>query len=485
MAPLVAAFLLAADAGTGADAAIEYLAPPPPTAEVRPFASARGHLGVDTGVDSAPNDALEENVFDLSARLSVGADVKLTPSTRLYLEGRAFWRAVAQRGFDRPKAIFEPSLGEAYFDWYGQKLDVRVGQQVVAFGANAGFAPADALNPKDLRLGFLAEPEDGQLAAFAAKVSGEMGRVRWTAAWFPFFTPHRYAVFGQDEALVQPSLGAIAPVEVHESIEDELQPHLLETERPKAFPHLGDFGFRFATPAGRHRIGGSWVWMNEKLPQVRLDPELQSLLLSRARGEPADVAVALSVQNRAAAGEPLYSGTYARQHLLSLEGTFIAGTVQLDADFTYSPEQTFVDADLNPVRKPSVTWVLGASPAEDSPLLYSVTYVGMAVPGVDAEQLLLILEPTTAQGARRTAWLHLLVATFGYKLWNDRIEASVRGAFEPIQRSFALAPKVSCRVSDLVSLSLAAELYEGKAYSPFGYFGRNDRILLGVDVQAL
>jgi hypothetical protein len=146
-------------------------------------------------------------------------------------------------------------------------------------------------------------------------------------------------------------------------------------------------------------------------------------------------------------------------------------------------ERTFYTDASEAVRKPTLTWVLGVTQAEDSPWLYNVTYLGMAVLGVEAQELIAILEPGTARGVPRTAFLHLLVATAGRKLLGDKLEVGGRLAFEPIQRSFAFGPRVTWRPWERVSLLLAAEIYEGPRFSPFGYFGRNDQLLAGVQAD--
>lgn len=434
--------------------------------------------GVDTGFEPQRSDGLSEHVMDARGQASLATDVKLSASLRLVVEGRALWRAGAESGLERGKAFFEPTLGEAFLDFYTQHVDLRVGQQTVAFGANAAFAPTDVLNPRDLRESFvLTEPEDAKLPVFAARVLGAVGPLTLTAAWVPFFTPHRYSVFGQDEALLQPGLGVSIPFEVDPSIEDALQPHLLETERPNAFPWLGDVGLRATSEVRGVRIGGSWVWANEKLPQVRLDPELDALLRTQGRGEPPDTALLLSVQERLRAGETLVTGSYARQHIVGLEATALLSSVQIDMDVGFSPAQTFFDERLRPLRKPALTWVLGVSQAEDSDFIYSATWMGLAVPNVEADELLVLLEPGTARGQPRIAFLYLLVAEARYAPQGGDWEVGFRGAFEPVQRSFVLAPRVGWRFTEHLSVGLAAEVYVGKPYSPLGYFGRNDQIV--------
>lgn len=443
----------------------------------RAYGFVRSRLGGDLRFDSLRAEPLAEDVVDLRSRLVLGVDARLSERMRLVVEGRVFYRASAQRGFDRARANFEPEVGETYVDLYASAFDLRIGYQIVSFGANPAFAPADALNPRDLREGFLlVEPEDLKLPNAAVRARGRVGRVELTGIYFPFFRASRYAVFGQDEAMVQPALGVGMPFEVHESIEEGLQPHLLETERPKAFPWLGELGLRGTTKVGQVTLGASWVWMYEKTPRVDLDPELAALVRASARGADPDPATAVSVQERLTAGEELLRGHYTRQHLLSLEAQLLVGSAQVDLDASYSPAQTFYDAQLNPLRQRTFTWVAGVSQAAESPFLYSVSYVGIAVPDLPSEGYLFLLEPATAAGAPRTVWFHALFVQLGYSLFDDRLELSLRGGVEPIQRSFALAPRVAWR-EGRHTVGLALELYEGRVYSPFGYFGRNDQVV--------
>jgi hypothetical protein len=464
---------------------VESFAAPKQGPDAKLFGAARLQLGVDTSFDSTNLDPLPENVFDLKGRLNLGADVKVTDSLRVVAEARARWRGVARQGLTRTKAQFEASVGEAFVDWYSSAVDLRLGNQVFAFGANPALAPTDALNPSDLReSALLGEPEDMKVPVFGIRALGQVGRLSWTVAYVPFFQPNRYTVFGQDEALLQPGLGLTEMVQVDESIEDEIQPHLLETERPKAFPYLGDLGLRFGGEVGGVKLGASWVWINEKLPQVTMDPELTALIAARTQGVPVPPAVEVSVMNRLAAGERLWTGRYDRQHLFGIEGSTLLGPVQLDVDAAYSPRTTFVNSRLEPTSKATATWVLGVAQAEDSPVVFAVTYMGMAIFDIKATELLVVLEPTTAIGANRTGWLHLVLGNIGYKFWGDRLELSLRGAFEPIQKSFSLAPRFAYLPSDRLTVWLGAELYEGPALSPLGYFGRNDQVLVGVRYAA-
>ena len=49
-----------------------------------------------------------------------------------------------------PEGEADITLKEAYFDYYGEDYDLRLGKQLVSWGTAAGFNPTDNINPADL-----------------------------------------------------------------------------------------------------------------------------------------------------------------------------------------------------------------------------------------------------------------------------------------------------------------------------------------------
>jgi hypothetical protein len=459
-----------------------FEASPGEVVSVKFYGFAAGALSVDSRFDSPRGAPLGENVAEGRLRAQVGLDAKLSSRLRVVVEGRAQVRLTTQRDFDRAKGFFEPMLGDAYLDVYSPSVDLRVGNQRIALGANAALAPADVLNPKDLRESLLSgEPEDAVLPVFALRAQGEFKGFSWLAAYAPFFTPSRYAVFGQDEALLQPGLGpSLDTTRIDPSIEDQLQDRLLETKRPP--PFAGDVALHLLRN-GPVKVGVSWVWANEKLPRFRLDKELSSLLASQAAGRALDSAKAVSVLNRFQAGQTLVTGTYARTHIFSLEGSTLLGPGQLDVDLAFSPRATYIDAGFNPIDKASLTWVVGYSQAAQGKVFWSVAYLGVAVPNVGANEQLIVLEPATAVGGARTAIVHVFSGIVSVPLLDDQLEVSLRAAFEPIQLSLAAGPRVTWVGFDKLKLWISGEIFVGAAWTPFGYFGRNSKVLAGARVD--
>ncbi len=171
---------------------------------------------------------------------------------------------------------------------------------------------------------------------------------------------------------------------------------------------------------------------------------------------------------------------YARQHVLAGQLSALLGPVQLDADLAWSPRQTFFDIQFAPVSKSALTFSVALSQAKDSPLLYGLSYVAMVIPDIGAKEQLALLEPATAAGAPHAAFFHLLAGNISYPVWKDRFLLELRAVFEPVQLSFALAPRVTWQAVEGLKVYLAGEVWSGSPYSPLGYFGRNDKVLLGL-----
>jgi hypothetical protein len=119
------------------------------------------------------------------------------------------------------------------------------------------------------------------------------------------------------------------------------------------------------------------------------------------------------------------------------------------------------------------------SQAKDSPLLYGLSYVAMVIPDIGAKEQIALLEPATAAGAPHTAFFHLFAGNISYPVWRDRFLLSLTAFFEPVQLSFALSPRISWQAVEGLKVFVAAEVWSGNPYSPFGYFSRNDKVLLG------
>ncbi len=495
--PRAARFCLAVAAGW-------LLAPRPARPEddvaVRTYGNLRGRLSVVTAFDSGPDDPIPQNVVDYQNHLLVGAEVTYPDRYKVVVEAKAWYRAVSRRppagqpfllfNGEHAKGQLEVDTGDAYVDVYSPRVDLRLGRQTFAWGANPVFAPADALNPPDLRQGgIFADPADAKLPVLAASAHGSLGPLDLVVAYVPVFEPARYDVVGQNDGFVQPGLLPYFPIPnvdgfLDATVEDYRQTALVETSRPKGFPQDGDVGVRLRSKLGPATLGATFLYAHEAVPRVYMDPQLASVVASVSNGQPVDLATAASVGARLAAGEKLFFGDHPRYVLVGADASVLVGPAEVDVDVGYKPKRTEYLQDLTPVTRPSLTAVVGVSDARGGDLVLSLTYGALVVFGMNPGERLFLFEPqATDASSPRAALVHGLVGLAGYRFLDGDLLVEARGAFELNQDSFAIGPRAVYRVGDHLSFAAGAEFWIGPPLSPFGYFWRNNDVFVETRIE--
>lgn len=80
-------------------------------------------------------------------------------------------------------------LREAYIDWKGEMLALRVGRQVVSWGKADDIQITDVLNPRDETNVVAADYNESKLGVDAVRLSLLTDKTQVDAYWIPFFTP--------------------------------------------------------------------------------------------------------------------------------------------------------------------------------------------------------------------------------------------------------------------------------------------------------
>lgn len=482
------------DAGPPIAAAPAIEASPPPPLDftspsaMRVWAELRTRLALDTNFESRPDEPLAENVAELQSHARVGAEAEFGERARLQAEVRLWHRAVEQRSPPgetflllngaHAKATYEAFAGESFLDLYTRYVDLRFGNQVLSFGANAAGAPADVLDPLDLREGFLfADPTDFKLPVLAARARGTLRGFDWTVAYAPFFEPDRYDLYGQDQALVQPGLNAQLPrmALLTRAQEDRAEQPLLETDRPRDLPQEGDLGLRLTRRLTDDvTVGADYVISREKIPRIDVDPELARFLAEGAGAPYSDPATSLSISQRLGAGEQLLHGSYPRFAVGEVEASALVGPVQVDADLGYSASRLYVTRDLQPTEQPTGTGVLTVSDARGTDLTLAGTATVLWIRDIPRGQELALLDAPGAGAQAHDAWDPFLAAVAGYRWLQGRLEGEVRGIFDARQRSYAAGGRATWNFDDHVHLSAGYVHFNGAQQSPLGYWRRND-----------
>jgi len=152
--------------------------------------------------------------------------------------------------YSSPNEGVELDLHEAYFDFYLQDADLRVGKQKVIWGEAEGAFITDLVSPRDMRSFILADFTEIRKAVPAIKVDYYAGDYTLQGIWVTHFIPSTLP--SQDSMWAQTPSGTA-------TINDPTMPES-SLENSEAFLSLGRFGNTISW-----KVNGGYVFTDEPL----------------------------------------------------------------------------------------------------------------------------------------------------------------------------------------------------------------------------
>jgi hypothetical protein len=274
----------------------------------------------------------------------------------------------ATTAFDAQK--LDAILREAYVAFTIGRLDLRIGQQRIAWGTSDAYAVNDVLNGRDVRNPLLFDSEMLTLPTPAVRADVDMGVAILSLVLEPFVPSDRFDLYGTNWAIVQPDaprayrrlFGTLSQgLDRNEvaSLQDTLTGGQLSGSNPANASiggslkmHLGSVDLSYYFLSGFDRQAAVFV-----------DPAFQKQLEGLDSGQlNGGVFDALLNQTRAstkATGGPILV-SYRRRNHVGMDAQTTAGPFVLRADLAYDSSKTFFAADtLNSVLRPAVQEVVG------------------------------------------------------------------------------------------------------------------------------
>ena len=287
--------------------------------------------------------------------------------------------------------VGEAALREAYVQWRWEGLGVSVGQRLLAWGKNELGAPADAINPLDLRydptLLFVA-PRLLRVPVFMLTAQYSWGAAaRVEAVVQPFFAPNRVFLGGHDVAALTPSpadsqLLVLAMGAFGATARDLLQQALVGTDIPGAAPTDSTVALRGSAHVGDWDLALTGIYGWDRTPVVQIDSTAQLLLqATSAQLNAAPQLYLAALLGLAQSGNPLATVKYQRLLQLALEGEGPVGDWMLRWDVGFAPKQLHLTRTLDTVQGPTLRGVLSADYAVGERWLLAV---GSTVQAVNA-----------------------------------------------------------------------------------------------------
>jgi hypothetical protein len=438
-------------------------------------------LAVDTAFEGGG-----ENVVALSRRAQLAISTERGP-LRLSAGARLRWASSAEAPDSgtfllvngaRPRSAFEVTAAPTFVGWTRWGLELEAGLLDLAWGQNPAFAAADVLNPVDLRDGFFGGAA-ARVPAAALRARGELGPVKWDAAWLPVFLPSRLPLLGNDWSPFAPGSTYSLPDPsgyVDPTAYAALEPVLLATRYPPPDLTTPQGGLRLSTSLGDLDLALSWAEFYDRQPLVKLSPAARRLALAVQAGSrdeallaALDLAGTLDPSRPPACEEAPVCGRYLQTRVFAVDAALLTGPLRWTLDAGWSPRRVLTTTALDTIARPMATATLGLE-WDELPLAAGVA--GYAVFDVAGGERLLFLEggrgPTTA----RTVVMLLGYVTARRAFLDDRLRVSLTAAATP-DRDVLATPQLEWRPTDALAVRLGANLIAGEAGGPGAQYARN------------
>lgn len=360
-------------------------------------------LPTDRDVNVAYERASSVNQAYMDVRYTRGDSFQAVMSgsiayTGSLIQGRAGESPVSKE-FDT--VLFEPMLREAYLGFYSNHVDLRLGQQRIAWGSSDGFSPNDVVNARDTRNRMQLDAEMVHIPTLAARADFDLGIAELGLVVQPFFVPNRTSIYGTNWALVQ----ADAPVHVRRffgTYVGDRDPSAMNTalisEKSTGDPFGGasaGASLKFHTT----HFDASFYYFYGRDPQpfVYLDPDVAKAFngvksASNPTGEEFENVFAAQKKASAEYGGPFVALYVRRQHV-GTDWTTTAGPLVLRLEGAFDSATTFyTQGNLNSVARPTAQAVFGIEYPRGigKAILLEASYMRLLGPEV-------VLIPTPAQ----------------------------------------------------------------------------------------
>jgi hypothetical protein len=350
-------------------------APPQPAKPAQPrlwHLALYSRAGTATSWDDLPGSP--KDVLESRTRVLLSAGDK--PSPRLKWEIGARFDALAHAPKHGGAAyLFEARPWEAYLDvGLADRLRLKVGNQIVAWGRLDVGSAADVLGAYDVREGPVIDVDALRIPTPTATLTWfPVDAFQLDVGYTPFFTPHRFDVAGTNWSLLGPNSpgafnGALARLrgQLDPASYQSIVGDLGRVNAPDARPDNGEAAARATWRAGPYDLAVTYGFVRSKVPSIALSPDLVTLLSSPTP----NLAAAGRVSTALEAGERLVNASYDRYHQIALDLEGSAGAFVFAGEVGVSPERTLFVRDPDTalpvgVRTPVVQTGLKATYTKD------------------------------------------------------------------------------------------------------------------------
>jgi hypothetical protein len=241
----------------------------------------------------------------------------------------------------------QAELRELYIGLFSSRVDVRIGQQRVAWGRADLQSPNDVLNARDLRDPILTEPELRHVPTPLLRVDFDVGAVSVQLVGTPVFVPDVYDVYGTNWAAIQEDapqqirglFGSVSPL-FDPTKQAAFNSLIRDTQLPSSNWAAPSGGVKLSTSLGGLDVDLYYHYGFDGTPNVSVSPSFAAFLMGENfQGfRPSDLTPVLQALDM---GEQPFSATYVRRHHVGLDAATVAGPIAFRLDVAYDTERVY------------------------------------------------------------------------------------------------------------------------------------------------
>ena len=350
---------------------------------------------------------------------------------------------------------FALKLKEAYIDWKGEMLALRVGRQIVSWGKADDIKITDIICPKDEASFVASVYNESRLGIDAVRLSLLTEKVQVDAFFIPFFTPSTLPL-----AKGNPLRAQIFPAE-EDGITINVPEDYRDFEHPSKHISNSEYAFRASAYTSVADVSLYYFYGWDDTPFFRYSPQMV-------------------VYNSSASGDrDIYddifeidvSGKYKRMMMIGLDAAIPAGEFVIRLEEAYFPKRHFQTTAEYQMQRQFSGQKMKTSLQKHQ--LISLAGLDWAPSGgwtLTAQYIADIVFDHDKALERRN-FEHQATLSIEKSVLNETLTLAASGALDLRDFSSATELEIDYKLNDAITLSAIGDLYYGGIDNKKGLFG--------------
>ena len=401
-----------------------------------------GSLTAQAGV-GLPNAHHNKGDFLLGQTIFDGTVKSYLDEAMVYVNGQIVHDALGSQSTNGSSAFvaddgtYAIKLREAYIDWKGEMLALRIGRQIVSWGKADDIQITDVLNPRDETNVVASDYNESKLGVDAVRLSLLTEKTQVDAYWIPFFTPSILPL-----AKGNPLHSCVFPEEV-DDIGINYPEKYDDFDLPEKRLSKSELALRASTYTSVADLSlyGFYGW--DDLPLIRYNPNI-------VFGDGEDMpATSYSID---------VTGEYKRMYMIGADAAIPAGDFVFRLEGAYFPKRHFqtdvnsqlfkYSEDSRPAskRKNQVLGLAGLDWTPSGGWTITAQYVADNVFDYESD-------------LERKRFEHQATLSIEKSILNETLTIMASGALDLWDFSTASELELDYKLTDAITLSLIGDLY--------------------------